>query len=142
MIQKHILVLLIFLIVFGCNSNLGTDNYRMVGDILHDPKIDNENFSLCNGDARVIQYYALGENTYGGEKLEIRETFENYYRPEEAKKESGLIRIRFIVNCKGETGRFRVLGMDEDYQEKTFDSSVTDQLLKITKSLNNWKNLK
>ena len=61
------------------------------------------------------------------------------YDPEKAARESGLIRIRFIVNCKGETGRFRVLAMNPDYQEKAFDESITSQLLTITKGLNGWK---
>jgi len=50
-----------------------------------------------------------------------------------------LIRIRFIVNCAGDTGRFRILGMDKDYKQKEFSPSITDQILSITKSLTGWK---
>lgn len=110
----------------------------MIGDIDHAPELDG-NFETCNGDSRAIQYYALAESTYGGEKIEIEKAFEKKYDASIATKESGLIRIRFIVNCKGKSGRFRILGMDEKYNEKTFDKSITDQLLKITKELKNWK---
>lgn len=50
-----------------------------------------------------------------------------------------MIRIRFIVNCEGKTGRFRVIGMNKNYQEKTFDKAITDQLLEITQHLDGWQ---
>ncbi|MGL4629975.1 MAG: hypothetical protein ACRCVT_02120 [Leadbetterella sp.] len=49
-----------------------------------------------------------------------------------------MIRIRFIVNYKGQTDRFRLIAMDENYKEKVFASSITEQLVKITKSLKGW----
>ena len=137
-IKKSTLSLFLILLFIGCDNSDSPYPPRMIGDIAHQPEIDGD-FELCNWESRAIQYYALAENTYGGEKFEIQKIFEKQYQPEDAKKESGLVRIRFIVNCKGETGRFRILGMDEDYNEKIFDKSITDQLLKITKSLDNWK---
>ncbi len=44
-----------------------------------------------------------------------------------------------MVNCQGETDRFRLISADENYNEKTFAKSITDQLLDIAKSLNGWK---
>ena len=49
-----------------------------------------------------------------------------------------MIRIRFIVNCYGNTGRFRIIGSDENYNEMEFDSRITNQLLKITRALDEW----
>jgi lysyl-tRNA synthetase class I len=57
-------------------------------------------------------------------------------------KQSGYIRIRFIVNCNGETGRFRVIQANEQYQEQAFDESITNQLLTIVKSLDGWNTQK
>jgi len=111
----------------------------MIGDILYDANQDDPNFKLCNGDKMAIQYYALGEKTYEGEKITIERIFKSEYNPTTVKKESGLVRIRFIVNCHGESGRFRLLSSDEDYKPKTFDSKLTDQLMRITKNLKGWK---
>ena len=46
--------------------------------------------------------------------------------------------IRFIVNCQGQTGRFRVQGMSYKYNEKTFNKNLTSQLLSLTKQLDGW----
>ncbi|WP_177765852.1 tetratricopeptide repeat protein [Flavobacterium sp. I3-2] len=40
-------------------------------------------------------------------------TFFDNYKNQNFTEQSGLIRIRFIVNYKGETDRFRILEMDE-----------------------------
>jgi hypothetical protein len=52
---------------------------RMIGDILQDDNVDEANFKLCNGDKMAIQYYALGEKTYEGEKIAI-EILINIYK--------------------------------------------------------------
>ncbi len=115
---------------------------RHIGDIEFDPKTDNPNFKLCYPDY-IVQYMNRGLTgdsaiDYKGEKLSLEKVFEENYNPEIAKKESGMIRIRFIVNCEGKTDRFRMFQADENYQEKEFDISITDQILFITKSLDGW----
>ena len=115
---------------------------RMIGDIAYDPSIDTTEHKLCNSEKFAVQYYVYnhleGNYPFKEEKHKVNEIFRNKYNPQNAKKESGLIRIRFLVNCKGEAGRYRVISMDENYQEKTFDPSITDQLLSITMNDLEW----
>lgn len=137
----HLFFLLLCVISCAQESASFQNEYpqRYIGDIEFDPKLDNPAFHLCKPDY-VYQYFNnSGGIEYGGEKIAIDKIFEKNYNSKIAKKESGLIRIRFIVNCEGKTDRFRVLGADENYQEKEFDKSITDQLLTITKSLDGWK---
>lgn len=134
-------ILLFSLVACAQESTSFQNEYppRHIGDIEFDPKLDNADFHLCNSDY-VYQYFNnSGGVEYEGEKIAIDKIFKEKYNSEIVKKESGLIRIRFIVNCKGETDRFRMMGADENYQEKVFDKSITDQLLTITKSLDGWK---
>ncbi len=111
----------------------------MIGDIEHDPKLDKPNFKICNGESKIVQYYALGEKAFEGEKIKIEQIFKEQFDSKNIPSETGMIRIRFIVNCEGETDRFRVIGMDEYYQPKTFDSRITSQLVQIAKDLKGWK---
>lgn len=122
-------------------NRLVKENYpRWIGDIAFDPATDNPDFTTCKGDDKAFQYFNLGDNIeIEGEKYYINETFREEYDNENVPKESGLVRIRFLVNCKGETDRFRLLTSDLEYQEKEMDSSITDQLMHITKSLKGWK---
>jgi hypothetical protein len=110
-----------------------------VGDIEFNAETDNKDFELCNA-IHIFQFFNIGDGLeYEGEKLVIEKEFVEKYKHEISKNETGLIRINFIVNCKGKTDRFRLISMDEDYNEKVFLKSITDQLLSITKNLNGWK---
>lgn len=111
---------------------------RWVDDIVPDPKLD-KNFTICNKEDEAIQYFNDGKGfEYTGGKYALDSVFYSKYKPIDLVEATGLIRIRFIVNCRGESGRYRILGMDSDYQEKEFDRKITDQLLSITQNLDGW----
>jgi hypothetical protein len=112
---------------------------RSIGNIEFNPNLDKKDFQLCYPKYDAQYYYDAKDANYEGDKIVIEKEFKEKYKSEKVKKESGLIRIRFIVNCTGETDRFRILGMDEKYQEKVFDKSITDQLFQISKNLKGWK---
>ncbi len=134
------LFFLIPLISFGQNKTIANPEYpNNVGDIEFNSKTDKKDFELCNKN-HIYQYFNnSGGLEYEGEKLEIEKVFKENYKSEKINNETGLIRINFIVNCKGKTDRFRLISMDENYNEKLFLKSITDQLLAITKNLNGWK---
>jgi hypothetical protein len=139
--MKKLLILLILIpyLSFTQEKTLAVSKYpRAIGDITLDPKTDKANYAAC-GECDIFQYFQLHEATYDGDKLAIEKIFLETYNSKNVKQESGLIRIRFIVNCLGETERFRLIASDENYQEKTFDESITSQLLEITKNLKGWK---
>lgn len=108
-----------------------------VGDITPDPELDGD-FQNCN-IGRLPQYYAYKEKPFSKEKLHFeRHIYESYQAPENS-EESGLLRIRFTVNCHGESGRFRMLSMNENYEETSFSNGISDQLLSLTKSYKEWR---
>ncbi|MBK8111273.1 MAG: hypothetical protein IPK46_13515 [Saprospiraceae bacterium] len=49
------------------------------------------------------------------------------------------MRVRFIVNCKGETGRFRLLVSDLQFKEAALSKELTSQLMQITKGIKGWQ---
>lgn len=111
---------------------------RWVGDSEFDPAIDDSTWQICNYELIVKQYFNFSEGfKYTGEKTALIAAFDNGYTPVET-DQSGWIRIRFVVNCKGEAGRFRITQSDKDYKETVFDNQITSQLLEITKSLDGW----
>lgn len=112
---------------------------RWVGDISHDPNIDEENFKLCHGDDHIYQYFNMQRGLqFEGEKIAVERYFLKNYQPVKT-NQSGWIRVRFIVNCKGETGRFRMLESDENYKERPFDKKISKQLVTLSKALKGWK---
>lgn len=142
---KFLAIITLISVAFNkCKEAPSTSGYpRMIGDIAFDPEIDDPDFLLCRSENYTVQYYAYtnheGDYPYINEKRELEEIFNKKYDPQMAAKESGLIRIRFVVNCKGEADRYRIISMDNNYKPKKFDKSITDQLLTITKSDLRWK---
>jgi hypothetical protein len=133
------LILLTFF--WGCSriSSPGAPDYpRQVGDLSFDAKTDDPNFRICN-EAGVFQYYNFGHGVqYKGEKPKIVEHFTRGLTKRGDSTDTGFLTIRFVVNCQGATGRFRVQGIDNDYQEKKFSPDLTEQLLSLTKELDGW----
>ena len=133
--MKNILYILLFLpvLIFSQNSK-----WEYIGNITFDEKTDRKDFILCD-ENHVYQYFNDSKGfQYEGEKLAIEEEFQKKYNVENIKKENGWVRIRFVVNCNGESDRFRILTANYDYKPIEIDKNITSQLLSITKSLNGW----
>lgn len=128
---------------FGCTSKKAVHQLRYsrwVGDIALDASIDkNTSFEICNGEDNILQYFNLGEGpVYIEEKPKLINTFKTKYKPVSGKNQNGLIRIRFIVNCEGQAGRFRILQADTNFKETQFNRKIITQLTTITKEIENW----
>ncbi|MEO1262387.1 MAG: hypothetical protein AAFZ15_26510 [Bacteroidota bacterium] len=140
--KKCLFIIFTLLVFISCEKNKQENKSRYlrhVGDIEHDSNIDDEDFIVCN-ESTATQYFAFGEHLpYEGEKYEIEKIFFEKYKTPENSTENGLVRIRFVVNCKGEAGRFRLMAMNDDYQEKKFDNKITGQLMALTKGLDGWR---
>ena len=141
--MKQIIFLLFTIVSFSsCQSHerLAVDSEypRWIGD-LKKRNSDNQNFKTCNDENLIKQYFNNGQGfEYLGEKPALVQAYENF-TPSKKENQNGIIRIRFIVNCKGETGRFRIMEADENYKPFKFDKKITTQLLAITKQLKGWK---
>ena len=134
-------ITLVILPIWGYsqNSSSSTSYPNTIGDIEFDSKLDNKDFDLCGETFKYSYQYFSGGLEYVGEKIAIETELKKKYNSKVVKSETGSVRIRFIVNCNGDTDRFRIIAMDEYYNEKVIDKSITDQLLKITKELKGWK---
>ena len=140
MIKKHLIPILFLSFSAFCQEQKITNSLypSSIGNIEFNPDLDKKDFQLCNPKYDIQYYYWKKDANYEKDKGVIEKEFKEKYKPKNVKKESGLIRIRFIINCKGETDRFRILSMDENYQVKSFDKSISDQLLQISKNLRGW----
>jgi len=139
-LYHKVLLFLLIALLLSVYSSAQQKPLRWLGDISFDKKLDKADFQICNGEANIFQYFNKGFNiAFEGDKPALIALFKENYDPSIVKPESGLIRIRFIVNCNRETDRFRLLEGGLDYQKKTFDKVITDQLLSITKSITGWK---
>lgn len=131
--------------MFSCTNNTQKEKepyLRWVGDIQFDEKTDNSDFQLCYEEKYIRQYFNFSQGVqYKGEKPAIIQYFKENYVPVKS-NQSGLLRIRFIVNCKGETDRFRLMGMNPEYHPMEFDNEISNQILELTKKMDGWLPIK
>lgn len=141
--MKNALFLLFLIPLF---SNCQTDKTAVskypahVGNVEWDKKLDDPNFKKYLSEGFYsYQYYSGGSSgiQYKGEKLEILRKFEKE-NIHSSKDVNGYVTIRFVVNCEGKSGIFRMKQMDENYKETQLDSKLTSQILSFTKNLNGW----
>lgn len=132
--------LFFFLILLAsCNQNPENQNSYLsnVGKILPDHSIDDPNFKPCHDDFSLFFYQLENKTLYQGEKPGILAAFKELDLPK-ISQNSGYITVRFLVNCKGETGRFRTEQIDFEYKSKQFKGDIVEKVLFKTKSLNGW----
>lgn len=115
------------------------DRYKSVGDIDFDPQKDDINFKICDKNVSYsFQYYNDSKGfQYKGEKLAIEEKLKSL-KIQGNENSNGYITVRFLVNCEGKAGLFRIQTMNFDYKEAAIDKNLEVQLLDFTKSLNGW----
>lgn len=137
--MKYLYLIFILLLFHACMGITDTSKYpRHVGDIPFDSQLDDVNFEPCN-EKKALTHYRFGDpDLYEGEKYMIVHEFDNLVLPEMDSLQSGYITIRFMVNCNGQTGRFRVEQLDFDYKDMRFNEAFLNSILAKTVSLNGW----
>ena len=94
-----------------------------------------EKFELCSGEKRPYYYPSL---KYKGDFYEIKKHYYSNYKTIESLNNNGIVKIRFNINCKGESGNYFLETYNMDYKSILMSENITKQLLNLTKDLNDW----
>ena len=129
--QQIIIILSIF--VISCSQ----EEYKNVGDIPFDSDLDDPQFKPCHEDLTLVHYNFGNPDLYKDEKPAIVNAFKNIQLVQHPKN-TGFITVRFMVNCEGETGRFRIEQLDMNYKPMKFNGAILDTIVSTTKSLDGW----
>jgi hypothetical protein len=133
---------IIIVMMMGCASQpkqepVPPEQGWLVYHIQPDRALDDPFFTLCDV-SKAYPYY--GTDTHPRrDKGEITAHFVNNFIPSQEVRDSGFICIRFMVNCIGVAGRFRVIEFDKSYTPMKFDSRISSQLLKLTQNVKDWE---
>ena len=101
---------------------------------------NNSNFKLCNKEINIADYYGCkGYSRLIGGKGKWWRILEKELKPERLKKESGYLTYRFVLNCKGEVGRFTTEEADLDFNKKQFNKETVGHLYRIVAAQKDWK---
>lgn len=138
-IRKQGLVTVI-IVFFSCSEAKKQNEYFSdLGEIRFDEKLDDANFLVCHEDITFPFNYGGVGLVYEGEKRELVRTIRNEYEYPKTNGQDGYITIRFIINCEGKSGRYRIEEMGLDLRPKKFEENISGQIMQIVKGLRGWK---
>lgn len=125
--------------LFSCNQaqqQTKETEYVNVGSIKPDLSVDDPTFTVCD-EKWIFEYYNFQKGfQFEGEKIALINYFQTNYKV--LANDTGYFTVRFVVNCKGETGRFRTEAMNFSYQPIEMNEATTHQLLKLCQEVKGW----
>ena len=99
-------------------------------------KFGGEEFELC-GSGELWPYYHPELKNEQSFYL-IKKLYFDNYRSISGENINGIVKIRFHVNCKGESGNFMVENYDLEYKKTELEKEISDQLLSLSKNIDRW----
>ena len=138
-LKKENLFIYLFLITpFYFAQTYKQEENQNVGNIKFDSNIDDPSFKVCFPDQTFTYYYFSDGLSYKGEKYEILKQWQLVDKSSINSNKSGYITVKFLVNCEGKTGLFRIQQMDDMYKEVFFEEDLVNTILNFVKKLDKW----
>lgn len=108
---------------------VATSEFRFVRSMTSADSCRSVSFQPCsNCFARMWYDTPVGRTQ---QRYDLWQQVRKYYSSVSLAGQSGLVRIRFVINCVGERGQFEVAGFDDAYCPRPFSARITDQLIRI-----------
>ena len=109
-----------------------------VGAIIYDSALDNPNYYLCD-EKNIMEYYQVNPKFKEGHNSVKFYFEEEIKRLKFSEKISGLLTIRFVINCRGEIGRVRSFAIDANYKSIVLNKIKVNVISDHIKQMPNWK---
>jgi hypothetical protein len=108
-----------------------------VGAIFYDSALDNPNYYLCD-EMNIMEYYQVNPKFKEGHNS-VRHYFKEEIKTLRFSAETtGLLTIRFVINCRGEIGRVRSFGIDSNYKSIMLNQKKVNLISDHIKQMPNW----
>ena len=122
----------------SCDYYIVNPHHHTVGYISKNEARGSADFAPCF-EERIFDYYYFREPAkYRYGKDSLRRYFQTHYDPGGIINDSGYITIRFVINCRGEAGRYKITELSLDYKEKKFNSKIVGQIFNLLQSAKLW----
>ncbi len=140
---RFLLIGLLLILFLSCDYYIVNSYKNGVGYINPRTAIGPKDFSACYEDGILMPYYSRDQRAgFAQDKDSLRRYFASKFDNYGIINESGYITVRFIINCKGEAGRFEIRQVGMDYKKKKFHKNLVEGLLELTQELKDWQPLK
>ncbi len=142
---QYISIVILLLLLTSCkNEERSNETVSLWPSYNHDlsyipfdPDLDNPNFEIC--DSASVR---SGRNNFlypDGNELLIEKIRNKFQSNSTYKNYTGFVVVRFLVNCKNETGRYRAQSMNLDFTKSDAPVRLMNDCINVIKGIKNWK---
>lgn len=134
-----LLILIIRLKAFSQNTVPQHLNVKeKIGWIPFDKNLDNSNFKVCD-ELNIEEYYQVNPS-YGEGMPSIRKYISAHKQILETLCEKdGYVIVRFVINCQGQTDRYRTKFMSLNYtDENTVNAELQKKIIQLMRNMGDW----
>ena len=122
----------------SCDYYIVEDYTDHIGVIDKSKALGDKDFKACFEEKIFPYYYGRSRAAFYAGKDSVRSYFEENFLYKGIGTESGYITFRFIINCKGEAGRYEIREVGMDFKDKKFHPELVDRLFERVKTLKQW----
>ena len=98
----------------------------------------NEEWKLCGIGTLIGSYHSAAPKIYKGTKLQFKEfiltNFDN-----KGLTDSGMLNLRFHVNCNGQVGNLEINALNSDFEKSHLSQRFVDQVIQLISQPTNWE---
>lgn len=133
-----VIILAIVSIHWSCDYQIIDPHDHEVGYIDPSKALD-EGFEACFEEKIFPYYYGRKPARFDFGKDSLKRYFVSQYNDFGDFSQTGYITFRFVINCKGEAGRFVTESVGHDFEKKEFNPKIVDGLYKALSQLKGWQ---
>lgn len=138
--NSFMLLLLIIALTTFCQNTVpqNLNGKEKIGWIPFDNNLDNPKFKVCD-ELNIQEYYQVNPS-YGEGMQSIRNYISAHKQVLETLCEKdGYVIIRFVINCQGQTDRYRTKFMTLNYtNENSINAELQNKIIQVTRNMGNW----
>ena len=108
-----------------------TESFRLIRSLSPGDSCRATGFQVCNNC--FVQWSGAYRTSLlsVSNQYRIQKITRQYYQPLDLPGQSGVVQVRFVVNCAGEPGLFTMQTMDDNYSTCDLDARLTDQIITL-----------
>lgn len=136
--MRWLFLLALMSLLSSCDFYMVNPHRQHVSYLSEKGTISPPEFKPCFEEFTFPNFYSRQPAEFAPGRDSLRTYFYEAFDNGGIINDSGYVTIRFMINCRAETGRFEVLPIGLDYKEKQFNKKIIDQLLTLTMNLKDW----
>ncbi len=108
-------------------QSVTTESFRLVRSLSPGDSCRATGFQVCDNCFSQWSSFSGYSFLSLSSRYRIQKISHQYYQPLNLPGQTGVVQVRFVINCAGEMGLFTMRELDDNYNVCAFDTRITEQ---------------